>query len=169
MWLYNVVRAIFISIKFNVLPDNIAVDFSALRQCIEEAGQCSDPGAVYVLKSHLPMSISGDGVRIVTALRDPRDMAVSYRDFCAADEKPVDIEATIEQMLYFYDCLATEVGDAVFQTHYVDIVTRPTEVVSALRAAFGLPPDAAQDERIAADFSPDAVRRIIAENARDRI
>ncbi|MEM6491284.1 MAG: hypothetical protein AAF684_05185 [Pseudomonadota bacterium] len=162
MWLYNVARRVLASAGRTVKPDEIAVGLDNLVACVREAGTDPDPNAAYVVKAHRVMRVDGASVLAATSLRDPRDAVLSCRRFTKTQDTTQPIAHAVAEYVRAYTELRECWGDGLFVARYDDIVSEPARVVGELRAAMGFASNAAEDAAIAAEFSPDAVKRIIA-------
>ncbi|MEM6491285.1 MAG: hypothetical protein AAF684_05190, partial [Pseudomonadota bacterium] len=117
--------------------------------------------AAYVVKTHNLMAARGPRVQAATILRDPRDMALSYRRFMGEGVESTPPVFFVERVIAGYQQIKKMWGDALIETRYDDVVHRPTAVLAALRPALGLAADRRTDTEIAAALSPEAVVKII--------
>ncbi|MEM6491283.1 MAG: hypothetical protein AAF684_05180, partial [Pseudomonadota bacterium] len=173
MWMYNAIRLSLRGAGYGVFPETIAFGENQLEALFAQASADRDPQSTYVMKSHLMIDRSSDGVRsmvdrsrdnvrIVTVLRDPRDMVVSLNAFLSGRPPQMGVADMIASLISFYDHLDAAWTDVLHKTDYRDVVARPQAVVADLRAFLNLAPDAAADAEFAQTLSPDAVKRIIA-------
>ncbi|MEM6491655.1 MAG: sulfotransferase domain-containing protein [Pseudomonadota bacterium] len=173
MWMYNAVRLSLRGAGYGVFPETIAFGQDQLEALFARAAADRDPQSTYVLKSHLMIDRSSDGVRsmidrsrdsvrIVTVLRDPRDMVVSLNAFLSGHPPQMGAADMIASLISFYDHLDAAWPDVLHKVDYRDVVARPQSVIAGLRAFLNLAPDADADAQLADTLSHDAVKRIIA-------
>jgi len=88
MWLFNVVREIFILNKYNVYPDKIPKNDKDFLE-IYNSKSTKDQNTLnkYVFKVHSPMNSDLLNSKVLTTIRDPRDVCASYKEFMKSDFK----------------------------------------------------------------------------------
>ena len=86
MWLFNVAREIFIINKYNVFPDKIPKnDKDFLDIYNSESVNDNNVSNKYVFKVHSPMNSDLLNSKVLTTIRDPRDVCASYKEFMKSD------------------------------------------------------------------------------------
>ena len=88
MWLFNVVREIFAQNKYNVYPDKIPKENKDFLE-IYSSKSLKDQNYLnkYVLKVHGAMKTDLLNSKILTTIRDPRDVCASFKEFMKTDFK----------------------------------------------------------------------------------
>lgn len=162
MWLYNACRRTLASGGLTVKPDAVTATDDQEVAAILAADLDTDPAVSYVIKTHRPMSAQGDGVLGVTMLRDPRDMAVSFRGFAGAVSRDSPYPQLVRNLIETYKRIEALWGDKILTLRYDDIAARPAAMVAEIRAALRLPPDPDGDAAVAESLSPESVRALIA-------
>tara|TARA_B100000902_G_scaffold376706_1_gene408117 strand:- start:1002 stop:1769 length:768 start_codon:yes stop_codon:yes gene_type:complete len=86
MWLFNVVREIFIINKYNVFPSKIPKNDKDFLE-IYNSKSINDNNNFnkYVFKVHSPMNSDLLNSKVLTTIRDPRDVCASFREFMKSD------------------------------------------------------------------------------------
>ena len=86
MWLFNVVREIFIQNKYNVYPSEIPKENKDFLE-IYSSKSLKDQDYLnkYVLKVHGAMKTGLLHSKILTTIRDPRDVCASFKEFMKSD------------------------------------------------------------------------------------
>ena len=86
MWLFNVAREIFIIKKYNVFPAKIPKnDKDFLEIYNSKSVNDNNKFNKYVFKVHSPMNSDLLNSKVLTTIRDPRDVCASYREFMKSD------------------------------------------------------------------------------------
>jgi hypothetical protein len=86
MWLFNIVREIFIINKYNVFPNKIPkFDKDFLEIYNSKSINDNDDFNKYVFKVHSPINPDLLNSKVLTTIRDPRDVCASYKEFMKSD------------------------------------------------------------------------------------
>ena len=86
MWLFNVVREIFIINKYSVFPDKIPkYDKDFLEIYNSKSAIDNNKFNKYVFKVHSPINSDLSNSKVLTTIRDPRDVCASYKEFMKSD------------------------------------------------------------------------------------
>ena len=86
MWLFNVAREIFMINKYNVFPAKIPKnDKDFLDIYNSESVNDSNNFNKYVFKVHSPMNPDLLNSKVLTTIRDPRDVCASFKEFMKSD------------------------------------------------------------------------------------
>ena len=86
MWLFNVVREIFIINKYSVFPDKIPkYDKDFLEIYNSKSAIYNNKFNKYVFKVHSPINSDLSNSKVLTTIRDPRDVCASYKEFMKSD------------------------------------------------------------------------------------
>ena len=86
MWMFNVVREIFNLNKYNVYPDKIPKNDKDFLE-IYNSKSAKDQNTLnkYVFKVHSPINPDLLNSKVLTTIRDPRDVCASYKEFMKSD------------------------------------------------------------------------------------
>lgn len=86
MWLFNVVREIFSLNKYNVYPHKIPKNDKDFLE-IYNSKSIKDQNTLnkYVFKVHSPINSDLLNSKVLTTIRDPRDVCASYKEFMKSD------------------------------------------------------------------------------------
>ena len=86
MWLFNVTREILKAYNFNVLPKEIPqYDKEMVKIYQNYSLNDNDENNKYVLKIHKLLPTGLKNSRILTTVRDPRDVCISFKEFMNVD------------------------------------------------------------------------------------
>jgi len=86
MWAFNVTREIFKTAGFNVLPLSVPHQISEMADIYKNQALLDEnPKNKYVLKVHKILKPNIKKSKIITTIRDPRDMCISYKEFTNCD------------------------------------------------------------------------------------
>ena len=86
MWLYNVTREILKLSKLNVLPKLILKSNQEFFEVFKKQALIDqDNSNMYVLKVHHILRPNLPRSKILTTIRDPRDICISYKEFMKTD------------------------------------------------------------------------------------
>lgn len=131
MWTYNVVRAIFETKGWSVLPREIPVNEHALIKTALVSEQKENE--VYCIKTHLPLKSplpTQHDVRIISNIRDVRDACLSYMRFMHADFD-AGMRAMVG-MMNIADYYLTQFGDNLLSVRFEDLMSTPVSVLESI-------------------------------------
>lgn len=161
MWLFNVTREIFRRAGRTVLPDKIPqMDQQMFELARRKAWTDTDPNRVWVLKVHSVLAPTLPKSRVITSMRDPRDVLVSFRHFMKTtfDDAMGVIE---EHVVRFSDAYRNHSPELLLWTDYQNIEERPADVIRRVAEFLGIritPQDIAETVET---FSREKVRQLI--------
>jgi len=88
MWVFNITREIYRYLGFNVKPKSIPQNDSEMFDIYKsQALNEKDNGTKYVLKVHTILKPNLPKSKVITTLRDPRDLCISFKEFMKSDFK----------------------------------------------------------------------------------
>ena len=159
MWTYNVARELLRRAGFRVMPEEVKL-FD--QDCIDYVNNgliaSSDPGTVFILKIHAPLSNLPPDHLVITNIRDVRDVVMSYQRFMRVDfEKSLEAcQLSLNTVNYY---LAFPEAQCL-TIRYDELTARPAKTVAYIadRLASGCNDDEADE--IAAMFSKKKVRAL---------
>ena len=86
MWLFNVTKEILIQSKANVLPIDVPQNDENFFQIFKtQSLQDQNNLNKYVFKIHTILKSDLPRSRILTTIRDPRDLCISFKEFMKTD------------------------------------------------------------------------------------
>ena len=105
MWLFNVVREVFYINQHNVFPGKIPkYDKEFLEIYNSKSLLDKDDSNKYVFKVHSPLKSDLPNSKILTTIRDPRDVCASFREFMKSDfEKSMTIAKNMIDFVKNYE------------------------------------------------------------------
>jgi hypothetical protein len=128
MWTYNVVRAIYETKGFRVLPKEIPADEGPLITKTLSSG--INDNEVYCIKTHVPLKSplpTQHEVKIISNIRDVRDAALSFMRFTHADlEGGIK---TMMRMMFITDHYLTKFKNDLLCIRYEDLTNNPQIVL----------------------------------------
>ena len=131
MWTFNVVRSIFETKGWSVLPKEIPINEHAL---IKEALLSEQKeNVVYCIKTHLPLKSplpTKHEVRVINNIRDVRDACLSFMRFMHADYD-AGLHAMMS-MMKISDYYLTQFGKDMLSVRYEDLSKTPLEVLESI-------------------------------------
>jgi hypothetical protein len=165
-WLFNVTREILRRAGRDVLPERVPIDDQAMYALAQQAWLDSDPSRIWVLKIHgtilrtdLPRS------KIITCIRDPRDVLVSFRRFMDTSfEHALAISTGVKRYVEGY---AHHPADLLLRVEYEDVESRPAEVLRRVAIFLDVPVSVADELQILAMFGRESVRQRVADISED--
>ena len=163
MWLYNVTREIFKLSKFNVLPKEIPQtnkDNLILYQNFS-INDNNDKNR-YVLKIHKPIPIILKKSKILTTIRDPRDICISYKEFMKVDFNSA-LKATrpLKHFIKNYNKFSDEYLKII---KYEDIENRAVETLAKISKFINVNLDSPKAEKISNKFNKLNIKKLIKKN-----
>ena len=131
MWTYNVIRAIYETAGWSVLPREIPVSEHALikKALLSEQNEKE----VYCIKTHLPLKSplpTKHDVRIINNIRDVRDACLSFMRFMHADFEG-GLQAMMG-MMRITDYYAREFGNNLLSVRFEDLTSTPQTVLEKI-------------------------------------
>lgn len=162
MWLLNVAREVLRCAGRSVLPEKILQsDEMALDLANRQALADSDPNNVWALKVHHLLPANLPRSRIITSIRDPRDVLVSFRRFMNTTFD--DALVACEDVVTYAETYRSYPPEVLLKIDYADIEERPVRVTSQVAGFLGVPLDATDNARIVETLSREKVKTRIEE------
>tara|TARA_B100000900_G_scaffold395693_1_gene394319 strand:+ start:105 stop:866 length:762 start_codon:yes stop_codon:yes gene_type:complete len=166
MWLYNVTREIYKFLKFDVYPKEIPqgdLDVAGVydKYAISDNNKINK----YVLKIHkiLPANIKKS--KILTTIRDPRDVCLSFKEFMKTDFDTA-LNAT-KTMIKYSDTYKNFDSNYVKFIKYEDIENKTNEVILNIAKFVDANIDLNIAKIISEKFKKDNVKNLIKKNDND--
>jgi hypothetical protein len=160
MWLFNVTREILRRAGRTVLPEKIPqTDQQMIELAHKWAWNDPDPMKVWVLKVHTMLRQDMPKSRILTTIRDPRDVLVSFRLFMRTSfDHALGATASVVRFAESYENHPPELLPRV---DYRDIEAQPAQVLKQVAGFLQVPLAAATVDEVVAQFSRERVRKLI--------
>jgi len=160
MWIFNVTRRMLRYSDYTVLPEKVPQSDSKMMQLAREtAWRDPDPARIWVLKVHAQLQRNLPHSKIITCVRDPRDIIISFRRFMNTSfDHALKAASALISMTNAYRKYSP---DLVFIARYEDIESCPVKLVLQLASFLNLdiPENAAYD--ITEEFSRGKVENLI--------
>ncbi|MBF0588427.1 MAG: sulfotransferase domain-containing protein [Magnetococcales bacterium] len=164
-WTYNVVRAIFKASGRQVQPAEGYVDEDeaielGLKLANRPTPELEADDSAWVLKVHASvLPCSPNAIRIISCIRDPRDVLVSFRRFMRVDFERA-LQAA-ESVLTFHDLYGNYPPSLVHLLDYREIGASPEALIGRMAAFLGVSLTAESITEIAQRFSRRNVKQIV--------
>ena len=163
MWLFNVAREIFIINKYNVFPDKIPKnDKDFLDIYNSESVNDNNDFNKYVFKVHSPINSDLLNSKVLTTIRDPRDVCASYREFMKSDFESALTAA--KGMIDFIKYYKPFDKDYLKFFKYEDIENRTIETIISLSKFIECEINLDTAKLISEKFNKNNVRNLIKDN-----
>ena len=163
MWLFNVTREILKAYNFNVLPKEIPqYDKETVKIYEKYSLKDHNENNKYVLKLHklLPKDLKNS--KILTTIRDPRDVCISFKEFMNVDfNAALTATKTINDYAKTYKQYSDEYVKFI---KYENIENRSIETLTEIVTFIDINIDLQLLRKISNKFSRYSVRNLIQEN-----
>nr|CRH05444.1 putative sulfotransferase [Candidatus Magnetococcus massalia] len=137
MWIFNVTRELLRAAGRTVLPTEVPKRDQEMADLAQhQAWQDSDPNRIWVLKVHAQLEEKLPHSRIITTMRDPRDLLISFRRFMGCD-----FETALKQALLAveqHDAYAKYGEDVLLKLHYRDVTETPDDTLRHICSFLGI-------------------------------
>lgn len=162
-WIFNVTREICRLAGYRPMPEEAAFALgdrfeAGFRRAVRDSRRRS----AWVLKTHRHLADLPEGFRVITAIRDPRDVLVSFARFTRADWQHA-LVATLNAVKVARTRAELGRRSPLLEIVYPDIRDRPEAVVGRIATFLDLPVDGETARAIAARFDRASVARRIRE------
>ncbi|MEO8342858.1 MAG: sulfotransferase domain-containing protein [Gallionella sp.] len=162
MWTYNVIRAIFATRDWSVLPTEIPI----IERALIKTALLSAPkeNEVYCIKTHLPLKSplpTKHDVKIICNIRDVRDACLSFMRFMHADYAG-GIRAMIN-MMKITDYYLSQFGDNLLSVRYEDLTQTPSAVLANLCGFLKIDLSETEQKAILQEFDKSAIQKKLQE------
>lgn len=163
MWLYNVTREIFKFSKFNVYPKDIPqsdLDVAGVydRYAVSDNNKLNK----YVLKIHKILPANINKSKILTTIRDPRDVCISFKEFMKTDFDTA-LKAT-KTMIKYSDIYKNFDSNYVKFIKYEDIENKTNEIILNIAKFIGATIDLSKAKIISEKFKKENIKKLIEKN-----
>ena len=160
MCLFNVVREVFYINQHNVFPGKIPkYDKEFLEIYNSKSLLDKDDSNKYVFKVHSPLKSDLPNSKILTTIRDPRDVCASFREFMKSDfEKSMTIAKNMIDFVKNYESFDK---DYLMFFKYEDIENDPINTIINISKFIECQINFDKAESISKKFTKDNVKKLI--------
>ena len=163
MWLFNITREILKESGYKVYPKIIPqYDKKMLDIYYKEALPDQNDLNKYVFKVHTILKPDISRSKILTIIRDPRDICISFKEFMKTDFKS-SLEAT-KSILNFTKIYKHFEKNYLMILKYENIEKKPIDIIIKIGKFINCKVEYNSAEKISKKFSKDNVKNIIKEN-----
>ena len=163
MWLFNITREILKESGYEVYPKIIPqYDKKMLDIYYKEALPDQNDLNKYVFKVHTILKPDIPRSKILTIIRDPRDICISFKEFMKTDFKS-SLKAT-KSILNFTKIYKHFEKDCLMISKYENIEKKPIDIIIEIGKFINCKVEYNSAEKISKKFSKDNVKNIIKEN-----
>jgi hypothetical protein len=158
MWTYNVVRAIFETRNWSVLPREIPINEHALiKQALLSEQKETE---VYCIKTHLPLKSplpTKHDTRIICNVRDVRDACLSFMRFMHADYE-AGLHAMMN-MMKISDYYLSQFGDDLLTVRFEDLTRTPPNVLENISGFLKIDLSESEKKEILQKFDKSSIQK----------
>jgi len=168
MWTYNIVRAIYETTDFSVLPKAMPADERALiRDALSSAVKNNE---VHCIKTHFlfrrPIPTSHE-VKFICNIRDVRDACISFMRFTHSNfERGV---SAMTSMMNSTDYYLSEFGNSVLGVRFEDVTNNPLIVVNSICSFLKIELSDSDKNEIISRFSKTKIKKKLHDMSKIRL
>ena len=163
MWLYNVTKEILKFSKINVLPIKIPQFENNFIEIFKKQGLIDRNDAnKYIFKVHQVLKPNLPRSKILTTIRDPRDICISFKEFMKADFDTALKES--KKLLNYEKIYKTYNKDYVKFVRYENIENKSIETILEIANFIGYEINYKDAEEISLKFNKKKVKKLIKKN-----
>lgn len=159
MWTFNVIRELLRVAGYTALPEFVPKSDEEMMECYRAAQQDKNELNRYCLKVHTMLTRNVENSKIVTTLRDPRDICLSYKNFMNCDfNQALAIGESMIQCAAVYERYDP---DLVLFVRFEDIESEPVKTLAKIDNFLELNSAEPDLVRITEIYSKSNVRKLI--------
>ena len=163
MWLYNVTREILKFSKINVLPTKIPKSSQEFFEIFEKQSLVDQNNSnKYVFKIHRILNPNLPRSKILTTIRDPRDVCISFKEFMKTDFDTA-LKAA-KDLLHYEKIYKTYNKDYVKFFRYENIENKSIETILEIANFIGYEISYKNAKEISLKFNKKKIRNLIKNN-----
>lgn len=160
MWTFNIVRTLLRESGYEVLPKHVPQSDREMMEIFQTAQKNGvRQNSHYIYKVHNLLNEKPADSQIITILRDPREVAVSFMRFMKAPF--ADGFATAKRLRRFSDVYESFDPVCLLTLRYEDLVQEPDNVVGQIMRFLGITESADLASAVSDKFRKDRVRKLI--------
>jgi len=166
MWLFNVTREILKLSELNVLPKEVPKDDGEFFKIFKEESLLDQKKSnKYVFKVHRILKPDLPRSKILTTIRDPRDICISFKEFMKTDFESA-LKAT-KTILNYSKIYKTYNKENLKFFRYEDIENRGIETVLSIANFIGYRIDSNIAKSICSKFNKNTIKELTKTNDED--
>tara|TARA_Y100000590_G_C15483104_1_gene924771 strand:+ start:73 stop:843 length:771 start_codon:yes stop_codon:yes gene_type:complete len=160
MWVFNITREIYKCLGFNVKPDTIPQNDSEMFDIYKNKALSEKNNKIkYILKVHKILKPNLSQSKIITTLRDPRDLCISFKEFMKSDfNNSLKAAKTVKSFSKIYKNFK---NDYLFTIKYENIENSSIDLILNIANFLNESLNIKQAEEISKKFSKNKVLEII--------
>ena len=163
MWLYNVTKEILKFSKINVLPIKIPQFENNFIEIFKKQGLIDRNDAnKYIFKVHQVLKPNLPRSKILTTIRDPRDICISFKEFMKTDFDTALKES--KKLLNYEKIYKTYNKDYVKFVRYENIENKSIKTILEIANFIGYEINYKDAEEISLKFNKKKVKKLIKKN-----
>ena len=163
MWLFNVTREILKLSKINVLPIKIPKDDTQFHEIFEKQSLIDQNDSnKYVFKIHQILKPNLPRSKILTTIRDPRDICISFLEFMKTDFNTA-LKAA-KTLLKYEKIYKTYKKDYLKFFRYENIENKSIETILEIANFIGYEINYKDAEQISLKYNKEKVKNLIKKN-----
>ena len=163
MWLYNITREILKLSNINVLPIKIPKNDQEFFEIFDKQSLIEQNNLnKYVFKTHKILKPNIPKSKILTTIRDPRDICISYKEFMKTDFDAALKESKI--LLKYEKIYKTYNRDYLRFFRYEDIENKSIETILEIANFIGYEISYKNAEEISLKYNKEKVKNLIKNN-----
>ena len=163
MWLYNVTREILKVTKMNVLPIKIPKSDQKFFEIFEKQSLTDQNNSnKYVFKIHRILNPNLPRSKILTTIRDPRDVCISFKEFMKTDFN-TSLKAT-KTLLEYEKIYKTYNKEYLKFIRYENIENKSIETILEIANFIGYNINRKNAEKISLEYNRKKVKDLIKNN-----
>ena len=163
MWLYNVTREILKFSKINVLPTKIPKSSQEFFEIFEKQSLIDQNNSnKYVFKIHRILNPNLPRSKILTTIRDPRDVCISFKEFMKTDFN-TSLKAT-KTLLEYEKIYKTYNKEYLKFIRYENIENKSIETILEIANFIGYNINRKDAEKISLEYNRKKVKDLIKNN-----
>ncbi len=163
MWLFNITRDIFKESGYKIFPEKIPKrDNDTIKIFNNINLNEKNHINIYVLKVHKILSHDLPMSKIISTIRDPRDICASFKEFMKSDFNSALIAA--KNVIRYYEAYKTYDQNYIKIIRYEDVERNPSDIVNQIANFINCTVNKNFIEELTAKYSKNNVKKLIENN-----
>lgn len=162
MWTFNVARELFATAGYNVLPSVVPHEDKDMFDLYSKALQDDTQSNRYCMKVHTILKENIKKSKVISTIRDPRDVCLSFKNFMKCDfSHALNAAKNIVDCVAIYEHYSS---DYLTFVKYEDVNDRPYNAIKKIDEFLELQTSDADIKCIVEKFSKTNVKNLIAQS-----